>query len=385
MATTSATARPATKVKVKKVGSHRLAAGDYNSQVKAESFLRTNPERSQLRATLDDVIHERDATVRTARVAAQGAIQTARAGVPALNAVQADALSSINPALESSPGAARETDRTRIRLAERLGQAMTDLQAREQDATAGRMYAVNAANDRAATNAGKIRDRLIGLSQEEGAFAQQRAAELARQDDSDALKVATTNASLSQQERNSLRSAGIDPDTGSYIPGGKLDPKAKGRGKGGGAKAPTPEQYLKAQDAITRARGYAAKFKKGGLSRREAAQILVNGLDPSGGEDIYTTTDRGTQQKALTGKDGKTGTAKTTPKDPGVKPVSALWARVALDLVYSETPHLSPETVRKLHDLGYKVRDLGGFPTRKDVPRRQTGVPGYSKGSGRPD
>jgi hypothetical protein len=301
MATTSATARPATKVKVKKVGSHRLAAGDYNSQVKAESFLRTNPERSQLRATLDDVIHERDATVRTARVAAQGAIQTARAGVPALNAVQADALSSINPALESSPGAARETDRTRIRLAERLGQAMTDLQAREQDATAGRMYAVNAANDRAATNAGKIRDRLIGLSQEEGAFAQQRAAELARQDDSDALKVATTKRFAVAAGAQLAAVGGYRPGHGVLHPGRQAGPEGEGARQGRrreGADAGAVPQGAGRDHACARLRGEVQEGRavaaRGGADPRQRARPVGRRghLHDDGSRDAAEGVDR---------------------------------------------------------------------------------------------
>jgi hypothetical protein len=48
-----------------------------------------------------------------------------------------------------------------------------------------------------------------------------------------------------QSERNSLRSAGIDPKTGRPIPGGKLDPKRAGK-KGG----PTGSQYLNWQTSI---------------------------------------------------------------------------------------------------------------------------------------
>jgi hypothetical protein len=47
--------------------------------------------------------------------------------------------------------------------------------------------------------------------------------------------------SARQSERNSLRSAGIDPKTGKPIPGGKLDPKAKAKAKGGPTHSRVPE------------------------------------------------------------------------------------------------------------------------------------------------
>jgi hypothetical protein len=153
-------------------------------------------------------------------------------------------------------------------LQESKAAEIADLGSRRVSAREGAAFAVtNAASVRNAALA-KIADRFQALRQEKGAFEASTAATL--QDDArqrqQQLRIAMAGlrqrtrrrgGTARQSERNSLRSAGIDPQTGKPIPGGKLDPKAPGKKKGGA----THSEYLKWQTSIEDISAAAKRLK----------------------------------------------------------------------------------------------------------------------------
>jgi hypothetical protein len=139
-----------------------------------------------------------------------------------------------------------------------------------------------------------------------------------------------TKERLTQSERGSLRSAGIDPDTRKPIPGGKLDPKAKPKKD----ERRTGLQTRSALDQVGTAKSWLQTAKEGNIPRHQARAALLRGL-------------------------GK-GAAKA-PK------TRELFARVALDLTYDA--HLSAETRRLLKDAGYDWTKFGP----QHAPRKKPG------------
>jgi hypothetical protein len=335
------------------------AATPYDSQIAAESTLRFSPETSALGEALADALSQRDSSIASARSAAQGAIQTSRQAAPGLKAITGDVLGQLDSLAASTPGAASDLARTRGRLAERLGLATADNAARATSAAAGYQGAVDQANGAAGAARSKIMARLQAMGQEQGAYAQGRASELARDDanrQADAQQAADQNTTT-------LLAAGVDPTTGEILPGGPKDPKANGDAakqaeKDAKARAGERAKSLASPEAITagaqeiqRAMAAAAKFKAAGLTRQESAQKLLDGVQASGGEPIYTSSTSKTgsvsQDRVLT--DGTSGTQVTTPSSPGFDPVkSPLWASIALDMVWDGG--VSRNNVKRLHN-----------------------------------
>jgi hypothetical protein len=139
-----------------------------------------------------------------------------------------------------------------------------------------------------------------------------------------------TKQRLTQSERGSLRSAGIDPDTRKPIPGGKLDPKAKAKKD----ERRTGLQTRSALDQVGSAKSWLQTAKQGNIPRHQARAALLRGL-------------------------GK-GAAKA-PK------TRELFARVALDLTYDQ--HLSSQTRQLLKDAGYDWTKFGP----QHAPRKKPG------------
>ncbi len=118
-----------------------------------------------------------------------------------------------------------------------------------------------------------------------------------------------TKERLSQSERSSLRSAGIDPDTRKPIPGGKLDPKA---GNGKDQYGNTVKDRRAAQSKYDNARIKAAQYATAapGMSWQELRDFLVSSKNV---DSVYATA---AAQRAVLGRVGA-GT-KSTLRERGV-------------------------------------------------------------------
>jgi hypothetical protein len=117
----------------------------------------------------------------------------------------------------------------------------------------------------------------------------------------------------------------------------------------------TGEQQGQAQDKIGSALSYASQFKSKGLSRAQAAQVLVAGKKSA---PIYSTVKQKGKPDQHLAALNPDGTPKTTRAVPAYDP---LMASVALDMAYDG--HVSKANVKKLHARGIRI-DALGYPTR---------------------
>jgi hypothetical protein len=152
--------------------------------------------------------------------------------------------------------------------------------------------------------------------------------------------------------------AGLSPTAQDKARAGKTKP-----GAGSGIDFGTPGEQGKAQSDLSRALTYAKRLK-GSKTRAEAVQYLLASSKPQPIYKTIKTSTGGTKQVKVLNADG-------TPKMTGSwDPVSSAIASAALDAAY--VGHLSPATVKKLHEAGIKVKALG-IPTRA----RGTAAPAY--------
>lgn len=166
-----------------------------------------------------------------------------------------------------------------------------------------------------------------------------------------------------QSERNSLRSAGIDPDTGRPIPGGRLDPRApQNRQRQPRA---TPGQVGAAADAYGEAFTWARQLRDRGRPREDVMRVLALGVEEAPVKDPQTG-------RPVLNPDG---TPRVRPGIPKIK--SALLLTAAVEVAYQG--FVSNATAKMLRRRGLRLSDLGV------ATRRNSGASGYSKGAGRPD
>jgi hypothetical protein len=226
----------------------------------------------------------------------------------------------------------------------------------------------------------KIADRYQALLREKGAFTASTAATLA--DDArqrkQQLDIAmaglrqqdrTSRRSATQQERNSLRSAGIDPNTNRPIPGGPLDPAAKAKKN---RKPLSNSDYLKWQTTIEGISAAAKRLKNAkdrqgrplNLSRAQIVDKLSAGRPAQ--TLLVATKNSGSIRagdqlpEGLTPQEKKAVGA-TQQALPAIKAYPAdLRMSAALDVALFG--HLTPATERRLRRAGFSLRRLG-LPT----------------------
>jgi hypothetical protein len=256
------------------------------------------------------------------------------------------------------------------RLSESRTNALSSLDDRRVRAAEGAQFAAGAAHDKLVDDLTKILQRKQDLAGERGAFkaatmgqleeaARKRATDIKIASGHDTAAANRADATITQQERNSKRSAGIDPDTGKPIPGGKLDPKAQKKGKrvtASGAPAVSADAHLAFQNKVQEIASYVDRYK-GKVSRKEIVAKLQKGRPQ---QTVYA--------------DPKTGNpvAKNTPgavavpltKIPQYQPDLAMSA--ALDVALDG--HLSRPTQQKLQQH-YILSELG-LPTYQEWRKR---------------
>jgi hypothetical protein len=245
-------------------------------------------------------------------------------------------------------------------------QAQSGLSQQLGAARSGAQYAGNKAYDDLVQALTKIGEQRQGILSDQGTFTSTEEARLSGEARDRALRVSLENLGNSQSERNSIRSSGIDPDTGKPIPGGKLDPKKQhGKTSATGVNLNPAGAHQTARTAIRQGIAALGRLDPDRTDRHEAAPLLITG------------------QKAETLHDTKTGKPKlsptgvelSTPDIPGV----GEWATVAADVYYDG--HLSRANQKLLADNGYSIKQLG-LPTYAQW-KRQGGrtKPGLPSGS----
>lgn len=249
-------------------------------QAEEEAALRANPERLQLEQILGDLRGSAMSAERSARSGGRMMAASIKEATPGLDRIYGEAqtrtqgalanvgsdLGRLGPAASGLKGAVALEGLERGRLAGSLGQANRDFAARAPEAVAAGIQEARNVRSKYLQDKEKVLGRLQANAAEAGSFAATRYGQL-RQDAADrSVSRGNSVRSTSQSERNSIRSSGVDPDTGKAIKGGRLDKKAKG-------KTLTPAQRNDAIDRITSARGtfrsYGGKVK---------ADVLRSGL-----------------------------------------------------------------------------------------------------------
>jgi hypothetical protein len=345
------------------------------AQAQNASIVRYGPEVSALTALLRQAEEDRDLRLRQAKSGREFAVGAVSQAVPAVRQAYRGAAQAVNPAFAAGGGV--EAQALAARMAESQALASSQLAARRVSAIEGEGAARGAALRDFKTDRGKIGQRYLDLAREQGAFvagtvgdlrtqkaaakAQAKADRAAAQSAADAL-----NARLTQDERNSIRSAGLNPDAplpgGGYapIPGGSLDPKAKPKGKGKGGGWATQEAQAAAGDEIQRLIREAKANKAAGESRHDVADFLLTGA-PAGKQPVYEVVPDGKggkkRQKKLV-RDSGGNLVEATTDDPGFTAAkSQLLAQAALDMAYDG--HLSRATEKLLHARKVKIKPLG--------------------------
>jgi hypothetical protein len=276
-------------------------------------------------------------------------------------------------------GAALEQAGAGNRLREAQAAALTDMSVRRVQAREGEQFATQNARRALVGELQKIFERSQSLGRERGAFTAATARQLREAATERATRVAIERMGnesaaerqaldLAQSERNSQRSAGLDPDTGRPIPGGRLDPRGR-RGRRRVQWAP-PATQGRVQDQLGVARRYVQDLRRDGASRADIARQLVQGVPA-------TLVDTG--RKDANGQPVKV-------RVPAIPKVPELVASVALDQELNG--HLSRENQQRLHRRGIRIRDLGvtsrgEYEQRRRRPSRPPLAPG-ARGQQRP-
>lgn len=198
-----------------------MASRRHRTQVEAERRVRFGPEQSALYELLLQAIGDRDATIKSAEGSARGIRAAARAGRPVtqetFNRARAahegagqtlHELLRIDPANPLGGAIHRERAGAARRLSDTEAGALQELTKREQAAEAGRAFATTQAHAKYAGDAAQIRRRLLDVSQEGGAFAQGRLAELVEAAEDRALE----ERKISESERHNRASEDISRD-----------------------------------------------------------------------------------------------------------------------------------------------------------------------------
>jgi hypothetical protein len=367
----------------------RRRANRWASQAALQALVRYGPEESGLLELQREAGSELSTATRQARGTAEGVVNQVNAARPDVRGIynraglaqaktattlegDTAALGSVADSIKA--GASLEQTVGLRHLREAKADALTDLASRGVAAKEGRVWAVRKAQDDFAASMAKVLQRKVDLAREKGAFTASTMDNLMQADLDRRQQLAIANARLTQSERGSLRSAGINPDTGKPIRNGPLDPNSPlnrqrdRSGRGGGGKGrfdATKAQIGAAQDDFALARRWATRLANGGASRAAVQGVLSQGQSAS--EKEVQLHDPATG-KPLFNRDG---TPKTVTRRRGEVPQvkSGLLLQAALEMTYDG--HLSRATARRLRERGIHPKQVGDVVLYRDWRRRQ--------------
>jgi hypothetical protein len=347
----------------------------YTRQATNLGIVRYGPELGALTALLKQAQQTRSeqlGSARTANAAIQSSLDLARPEARnvytaaqrtanAQNAITAPSLAALPAGNPYSAAAAIEQGGLKSRLAESKAATLSELSQRRVDAAAG--YA--GTRRQAQRDYGKTLDQLatrrLGIKKEAGAYIASTIDDLVGADAKSRAEAKRLAAQLTASRGNAWISAGVDPATGKPIPGGRLDPDApqnqpdvKKPSKPTGADRTASATFSRAlgiiqqRDAMKKNQVPDAKVRRAGL-----AELLLQGN-----------------------------------RDDGLPAIPRAILSAALDMHYDKA--LSDNTVRLLHQAGYKVKRFPNAVTRRQRARnrppfrpRVATAPGY-RGQTRP-
>lgn len=327
-----------------------MAGGRFASQATEDALLKYQPQQSALQSLMREAEEAYRGSVRGGESAARLGVQAVKEGVPQVAGVynRAEAQNKqvqdqAMQALSALPG----VDNGYKAAATNEGAAATQRIAGNRASVLGQLHlqgvaaANSAASSRqaASTTLTKELGKLFGKSQElsgqQGAFASSELERLTHESEKEQRGERQHGEDIAQRERGSVRSSGIDPNTGKPIPGGRLDKHAAGE-------LPLKEQN-KAASTIRQIKQFAEKFKEAvGGSRSHLVERLSEGVPAQ---------TFGTGEKDAEGKEVKAKHSGIPAFKPDVLMSAALdWALGG---------YLSPQTEQRLQQAGYSIPKLG--------------------------
>jgi hypothetical protein len=361
---------------------HKSRRSTWLDQAKAQSLVRYGPELSSLMALRSENVTDYHRALHQAAAGRMGEQAAVAAALPQLKAIYAanegvrkqaagltaGSLAGLGPAADAFKVAGlQEMGGALAALSQTGTQAQADLVSRGVRAAESEAGSRRTALAQYRTDQAKVTQRHQDLLGEMGAYTAATAGDLSTKAAQRRVTRQNNQDSNTQSERNSKRSAGIDPDTGKPIPGGKLDPKTK---TGAGSKPQSRDAHNTLRTAITDAVDSALPLaktfvkKKGSGTRGYVDSVLRSGVDePATRSPVYDTikTPTGTKQQARLNEDG-TPVYKVAPAVK-IDKVPAAARGAALDIIFDG--HISAKHLRQLHQAGFSVNDLG-LPTRRN-------------------
>jgi hypothetical protein len=347
----------------------------YRQQAKDLAVVRYGPELGALTALLKQAQQTRSeqlGSARTANAAIQSSLDLARPEARnvytaaqrtanAQNAITAPSLAALPAGNPYSAAAAIEQSGLKGRLAESEAATLSELSQRRVDAAAGYAGTRRQAQRDYGKTLGQLGDRGRGITQEMGAYIGSTIADLTGADAKARAEAKRIAAQINASRGNAWIAAGADPVTHKPIPHGRLDPDAPQNqpkptkpSKPTGADRTASATFSRAlgiiqqRDAMKRNQVPDAKVRRAGL-----AELLLQGN-----------------------------------RADGLPAIPRAILSAALDMHYNKA--LSDNTVRLLHQAGYKVKRFPNAVTRRQRARnrppfrpRVATAPGY-RGQTRP-
>jgi hypothetical protein len=347
-------------------------------QAQTNAFLRYQPELDALTAAIRAAQANRRTTVRTARSAAEGVYDSVEDALPDAKRIYRQAgrqqmrtadtligtdLQGLDGAANSIvAGAALEQAAAGNRIEQARADTLSGLREMQVQAKAGEQFAVNNAQRQFTSDLKEILAARRSLGSQQGAFLASEIARLVGEKKARQLQLqlnqqdnATSRANTRANNRTSRQNNREDNATSER----NNRRSNSGSGSGGSDINATADDYQTADEQITRALRLARTLDPDRNARRDAAGLLINGVDPKEGELVY---DPVTNRPVL----NPDGTQKRTGGRPGIDPIDAIWVQAALDQYY--LGGLSRRTRQRLRQQGFKIGRLPVRPRRRPRP-----------------
>ena len=196
--------------KTKKKSTTQKLIDRYGGQAVAEAFLRFNPERSSLRAALQDVAQQEKQGVSSARsvfASVKGATAQARPELARIydgSGAVAKQLRDAATSPANGPGGAAASIESALadrRAEDAKARSLAETISRDQEAASGMAFQVGNVRARAAQDREKVNTRLAELDREEGAFVQGRVGSLREAQAKRAAELRRTRLQQAGQDR----------------------------------------------------------------------------------------------------------------------------------------------------------------------------------------
>lgn len=340
--------------------------GRFITQATQDALVRFGPEISGLKALIQQAQEERSTGINAARTTAQAITNAVDQARPQVTKVYNTAaatqsrvsdqvvgdiahLTGVNPNIVAAMAVERaaSSDRTSTGRADTL----SDLSRQRVAAQRGKQFGIQSANREFSSAVSKVLQRQVDLANEQGAFiaSQTSKARQAAAERRQAMR--KVKLQLTQQERASLRSSGVDPDTGKLTKNAKIKVES--------IKAQQQKDEQRQKKPTQGDRSAVANFGKaltwaGRLSTSKGAQSKTKQQIRRGAVEVLTTGDR----------------------DNGIPAIPQPLARAAVEMKVDG--YVSQSTIKMLRKQGYRVDLFPGIRTKppKNPPKVGKQPPG---------